>query len=187
MVVGYLYIKKLTLTRLKKKKQTTIIRNQFCDSLQKAVEWDIKHRCILRENQVVALGFWPCFRSSLVWAPSHEDLSRFQGWGLTFCCCCCGTVTLLFCISLCCSTKWFSYVWTYIPSLKDLPLKPPTHPSRSPQSSPMSFLRVTADSHLFYSWWCRHVDPSLPVHPPPSTLISTCPVSPSACVFLLYK
>ena len=53
------------------------------------------------------------------------------------------------CVSVCCTTKRISYIYTYIPSLLDLPptSPPPHHPCRSSQSTELSSLCCTAASH----------------------------------------
>ena len=48
------------------------------------------------------------------------------------------------CVSFCCTTKWIRYVYTYIPSLLDLPHP---YPSRSSQSSELSSLYYIAFFH----------------------------------------
>ena len=43
-------------------------------------------------------------------------------------------------LCLCCTTKWISYVYTYIPSVWNLSHIPPSHPSRPSYSIKRSFL-----------------------------------------------
>ena len=45
-------------------------------------------------------------------------------------------------VSFCCTTVWISYMNTYTPTLLSLP-KPQSHPSRSSQSTELSFLFYT--------------------------------------------
>ena len=58
-------------------------------------------------------------------------------------------------VSFCCTTKWISYLYMYIPSLLDLPSTPPSHPSSSSQSTKLSSL-YSQDTELFH----HHKDPS---------------------------
>ena len=47
-----------------------------------------------------------------------------------------------------------------------LPLEPPSHPSRSSQSTRLNSPYYIAISHqLFYSWWCVYADDTLSIHP----------------------
>ena len=54
-------------------------------------------------------------------------------------------IALQFCVSFCCTVKCISYMYAYIPSFLDLP--PPSHPSRSSQSTKLRSLCYTAGSH----------------------------------------
>ena len=50
-------------------------------------------------------------------------------------------------VSFCFTTKWISYMYTFIPSLLSLPPTRPSHPSRPSQSMELSSLWYTEDSH----------------------------------------
>ena len=97
-------------------------------------------------------------------------------------------------VSFCCSTKYISYMYTYIPSLLDLPPAAPrphrTHLGhhRALSWAPCAIQQVPT-SHLFYTWSCIYVHPNLPVHPTPAspTTVSTRPLSTSASLFLICK
>ena len=63
-------------------------------------------------------------------------------------CFCWGKIALQCYVSFCCTAKWMSYTYTYIPSLLGLPPSPsPSHPSRSSQGTELSSLCYTAGSH----------------------------------------
>ena len=84
------------------------------------------------------------------------------------------------CVSFCCTMKRISHAYTYIPSLLSLPCTPPqSHPSKSSQSTKLSFLCfiVVPTSYLFYTWYCIYVSPNLPVCPslPFPTTPTPCP------------
>ena len=82
-----------------------------------------------------------------------------------------------FCISFCCTMKSISYVYTYIPSLLDLPPTPtltpiPPIPSRSLQSTELSSLCYTAGPHQCirarsYATLCHLMD----CNPPGSSVL----------------
>ena len=72
-----------------------------------------------------------------------------------------------------------------------LPLGPPSNsptpfqPSRSSQSTKLSFLCHTEASHqLFYTWWCIYVTPNLPIQPTIPPIMSTYPFSTSVSLLL---
>ena len=87
-------------------------------------------------------------------------------------------VVLQCCVSFCCATERISHMYTYIPSLLDLPPTfPPSHTCRSPQSTELSSLNYTAGSdQLFYTWQCIDVKHNHLHHPtfpfPPASPVS---------------
>ena len=56
-------------------------------------------------------------------------------------------ITLQCYVGFCCASIEIIHNYTYIPSLLDLPLLPPSHPSRSSQSTRLGSLCYTATSH----------------------------------------
>ena len=80
-------------------------------------------------------------------------------------------IALQCCISVCCTKKWISHMYTYILSLWDLTstphLPPPSHSSGSSQSTKWAscVLQKVLTSYLFYTWWCIYVNLSLPILP----------------------
>ena len=97
-------------------------------------------------------------------------------------------IALQHCVSFFCTTKWISYMYTYIPSLLDLPPNPlhPTHLGhhRALSWAPCTIQQVPT-SYLFYTWWCIYVNHNLPIHspfPPPcfhTSVLYTCVFIPA--------
>ena len=89
-----------------------------------------------------------------------------------------GIVALQCCVSFCYTMNWISYMYTYIPSLLDLPPTPTPNPThlghhRAPSWAPCVIQQVPT-SYLFYTWQCRYVNPNLSIHPTPPSLFP-CP------------
>ena len=98
---------------------------------------------------------------------------------------------IMYCVCFCCTTAGISYKYTYIPSLLILLPTSPSHPSRSSQSTELSFPCYTAASHLLSVFpmgaplcQCCGLNSSHPLLPP---LVHTCPFSTSASLFLPCK
>ena len=74
-------------------------------------------------------------------------------------------IALQWCVSFCCTATWISYMYTYIPSLLDVPhpTPVPSHPSRSSQSTGLSPLCHTTASYLriFLCTPALHSSPNL--------------------------
>ena len=81
--------------------------------------------------------------------------------------------------------KRTSCMYTYIPSLLDLPPTPlnPTHLGhhRAPSWAPYAIQQVPT-RYPFYTWQWTYVNPNLPIHPPPPSE-STRPFPTSASLF----
>ena len=91
-------------------------------------------------------------------------------------------IALQRCVSFCCTMKWISYMYTYVPSLLD---HPPTHPHpthldrhRAPNWAPCAIQQVPT-IYPFYTWKCIYVKSNLPVRP-------TLPCPPRVHMSVLY-
>ena len=74
-------------------------------------------------------------------------------------------IALQFCVTFCCTTKWISYMYTYIPSLMYFPpTLPHFHLSRSSLSWAPCIIEQLPASYLFESRSCIYVNLTLPIH-----------------------
>ena len=77
-----------------------------------------------------------------------------------------GYVTLQYSVSFCCTMKWISYMYTYIPSHLDLPptsLPPLEGHHRARSWAPCAIQQLPA-SYPFYTRYCEYINPHFPVH-----------------------
>ena len=70
-------------------------------------------------------------------------------------------ITLQCCIHFCCTTRWTSSKYTYVPSFLSLPpvwplQATPLEPHRAPSWAPCSISQLPTRC-LFYTWWHVHV------------------------------
>ena len=60
------------------------------------------------------------------------------------------------CVSFCCTTKWMNYMYTYIPSLLDLPPTPQPHTTHLGHHRALSWapsaMQQVPTRYLFYTW-----------------------------------
>ena len=109
-------------------------------------------------------------------------------------------VALQCCVGLCCTVKWISCMYTYIPSLLSPVPTPPSHPSRWSQSTKLSSLCYAAASHqlsvLHMEVYGSVYNPHGSVYATPiskffptslSPALFTCPFSKPAFLFLPCK
>ena len=78
-------------------------------------------------------------------------------------------IIALRCFSLCCTTEWVGYKYTYIPSVLDLPPAPPPNPLISVITEHWAGLPVLCSRFplAFHVWWCIYVKLNLlRSHPP---------------------
>ena len=86
--------------------------------------------------------------------------------------------------------KWISYMYTYIPSLLNLPSHPPSQPSMSSQSTELSSLCFIAASHwlsILHMVVCICESYSQFLLPSPSAVESVSLLSVSVSLFLSWK
>ena len=94
----------------------------------------------IEEGRVYALFPWTWVGLWLLWPIEFRKAITDFFFFLWYSCLHC-------CVDFCCTMTWISYMCTYIPSLLDFQPNTPSHPSRSAQSTKMSFLCYTAGSH----------------------------------------
>ena len=99
-------------------------------------------------------------------------------------------IALPCCVSFCCTMKWISYMYTYIPSLLDLPPHSPSYPSRSSERGaelPVFYSMFPLAIYFTHGSVYMSILISQFVPPSPSPPVSTCPFSMSMSLFLPCK